>query len=65
MPNLPSVSSRSGIAAACQLAGEVIERDQCVVRHERLQLAVQCADDIYRVRAAVLLCLDAHQKLLR
>ena len=27
-------------AAACQLAGEVIERDQCVQRHERLQLAV-------------------------
>jgi hypothetical protein len=52
-------------ATAGHLAGEVIERDQCVQRHQWLQLAVQCADDIYRVRAALFLCLDAHWKLLR
>jgi len=32
---------------------------------QRLQLAVQRADDIYRGRAALLLCLDANRKLLR
>src|ERR1700724_4920887 len=52
-------------AASGQPPGEVIERDQYVKRHQRLQLAVQRADDIYRVQAALSLCLYAHRKSLR
>ena len=52
-------------APACQFAGELIEGDQCVCRDERLQLAVQRADHIYRVRDALSFCLDANRKLLR
>ena len=51
--------------AACQPAGEVIELGQCVEVRQRLQLAIQRADDIYRGRAALLLCLDANRKLVR
>ena len=51
--------------AACQPAGEVIELGQCVEVRQRLQFAVQRADDIYRGRAALRLCLDANRKLMR
>jgi hypothetical protein len=52
-------------ATFCELAGEVIERDQLVQLHERLQLAVQRADDAFRVGALRLLRLDARRQLLR
>src|ERR1700731_848334 len=50
---------RTRDAASGQSCGEVIERAQCVKRHQRLQLAVQPADDIYRVHAGLSLCLYA------
>jgi len=50
---------------AGQLAGEVVERGQCIQRYQRLQLAMQRADEIYRMRAALFLCLYAHRKFLR
>jgi len=54
-----------GNAAARQFDGEVVERNQTVEVHERLQLTVQRADYIRGMRSAFLLCLDAHGKLLR
>ncbi len=56
---------RVGDASALHCRGEVIERRQRVERHERRQLAVQCPDDVNRVRAALLLRLDAHWELGR
>ena len=52
-------------AAFCELSGEVIERDQLVPLNQRLQFAVQRADEVYRVRALLLVCFDARRQLLR
>ena len=52
-------------AAFCEFSGEVIERDQLVPLHQRLQFAVQRADEVYRVQALFLVCLDARRQLLR
>ena len=56
---------RVGNAPRRRYPAKVIERHECIERHERLQLAVQCTDDVDRVRAALLLGLYANRKLRR
>jgi len=56
---------RVGNAPRRRYPAKVIERHECIERHERLQLAVQCTDDVDCVRAALLLGFDAHRELRR
>ncbi len=54
-----------GDAAIVQLRGQIVEWHQRIHRHQRLELAVQCADETDRVLAALLFGLHPHSQLRR
>ena len=65
VPSLRQRQQPGRDAAVLQLGRQIVQRNERVQRQQRLQLAVQRADQADRVGAALHFGLDAHRKLRR